>query len=105
MKTFARVKFHEGFMKALMDKEFSNLRMYCEEWLSKIDESDSTILCEIVTTTDIRIGKPKKVLDIELALFDYFFNVTCEEDQQERDKLWKLVDNNITRQAIKIITI
>ena len=36
MKTFARVKFHEGFMKALMDKEFSNLRMYCEEWLSNI---------------------------------------------------------------------
>lgn len=105
MKTFARVKFHEGFMKALMDKEFSNLRMYCEEWLSKIDESDGTILCEIVTTTDIRIGKPKKVLDIELALFNYFFNISCEEEKQERDRLWKLVDNNITRQIIKIVTI
>lgn len=105
MKTFARVKFHEGFIKALMDKEFSNLRMYCEEWLSKIDESDGTILCEIVTTTDIRMGKPKKVLDIELALFDYFFNISCEEEKQERDRLWKLVDNNITRQVIKIVTI
>lgn len=105
MKTFAKVKFHEGFMKALMDKEFSNLRMYCEEWLSKIDESDGTILCEIVTTTDIRMDKPKKVLDIELALFDYFFNISCEEEKQERDKLWKLVDNNITRQVIKIVTI
>lgn len=105
MKTFARVKFHEGFMKALMDKEFPNLRMYCEEWLSKIDESNGTILCEIVTTTDIRMGKPKKVLDIELALFDYFFNISCEEEKQERDKLWKLVNNNITRQVIKIVTI
>lgn len=105
MKTFAKVKFHEGFMKALMDKEFSNLRMYCEEWLSKIDESDGTILCEIVTTTDIKMGKPKKVLDIELALFDYFFNISCEEEKQERDRLWKLVDNNVTRQVIKIVTI
>ena len=105
MKTFARVKFHEGFMKALMDKEFPNLRMYCEEWLSKIDESDGTILCEVVDTIDIKTGKPKKSLDIDLTLFDYFFNVTCEEEKQERDRLWKLVDNNITRQVIKIVTI
>ena len=105
MKIFARVKFHEGFMKALMDKEFSNLRMYCEEWLSKIDESDDTILCEIVTTTNINTGKSRKDLDIDLALFDYFLNVSCEEEKQERDKLWKLVDNNITRQVIKIVTI
>lgn len=105
MKTFAKVKFHEGFMKALMDREFFNLRMYCGEWLSKIDESDGTILCEVVDDTDIKTGKPKKSLDIELALFDYFFNVTCEEEKQERDKLWKLVDGKITRTVIKVVTI
>lgn len=104
MKTFAKVKFHEGFMKALMDREFSNLRMYCSEWLSKIDESDGTILCEIVDDVDID-GNPKKSLDIELALFDYFFNVSCAEEEQERKKLWELVNNKISREIIKVITI
>lgn len=104
MKTLVKVKFHEGFMKALMDREFFNFRMYCSEWLSKIDESDGTILCEVVDDVDIN-GKPKKSLDIELALFDYFFNVSCEEEELERKKLWQLVDNKITRTIVKVVTI
>lgn len=104
MKTLAKVKFHEGFMKALMDREFFNLRMYCDEWLSKIDESDGTILCEVVDDID-KTGKPKKSLDIELALFDYFFNASCEKEQQERDKLWELVDGHVAWTIITKVTI
>lgn len=78
--------------------------MYCSEWIHKI-ESDGTMICEVVDDTDIKTGKPKKSLDIELALFDYFFNVSCEEEKRERRNLWAMVNNNISRQIIKIINI
>ena len=67
MKTIARVKFCDGFIKALQSPEFPNLRMYCSEWIYKI-ESDGTMICEVVDDTDIKTGKPKKSLDIELSL-------------------------------------
>lgn len=103
MKTIARVKFCEGFIKALQSREFPNLRMYCSEWTHKI-ESDGTMVCEIVDDYDAK-GNPKKSLDIELALFDYFFNVSCEEEEIERKHLWAIVNNKIDRQIIKIIKI
>ena len=104
MKTIARVKFCDGFIKALQSPEFPNLRMYCSEWTHKI-ESDGTMLCEVVDDYD-RKGNPKKSLDIELALFDYFFNVSCEEEKRERRNLWAMVNNNkIDRQIIKVINI
>ena len=104
MKTIARVRFCDGFIKALQSPEFPNLRMYCSEWTHKI-ESDGTMICEVVDDTDIKTGKPKKSLDIELALFDYFFNVSCEEEARERRNLWTMVNNNISRQIIKVINI
>ena len=42
MKTIARVKFCDDFIKALQSPEFPNLRMYCSEWTHKI-ESDGTV--------------------------------------------------------------
>ena len=104
MKTIARVKFCDGFIKALQSPEFPNLRMYCSEWTHKI-ESDGTMICEVVDDTDIKTGQPKKSLDIELALFDYFFNVSCEEEVRERRNLWAMVNNKIDRQIIKVINI
>ena len=104
MKTIARVKFCDGCIKALQSPEFPNLRMYCSEWIYKI-ESDGTMICEVVDDTDIKTGKPKKSLDIELALFDYFFNVSCEEEKRERRNLWAIVNNKIDRQIIKVINI
>ena len=104
MKTIARVKFCDGLIKALQSPEFPNLRMYCSEWIYKI-ESDGTMICEVVDDTDIKTGKPKKSLDIELALFDYFFNVSCEEEKIERRNLWTMVNNKIDRQIIKVINI
>ena len=104
MKTIARVKFCDGFIKALQSPKFPNLRMYCSEWTHKI-ESDGTMICEVVDDTDIKTGKPKKSLDIELALFDYFFNVSCEEEDRERRNLWAMVNNKIDRQIIKVINI
>lgn len=103
MKTFARVKFCEGFIKALQSSEFPNLRMYCREWIYKI-ESDGTMVCEVVDDCDFK-GNPKKSLDIELALFDYFFNVSCEEEDIERENLWAMVNNKIDREIVKIINI
>ena len=78
--------------------------MYCSEWIYKI-ESDGTMICEVVDDIDIKTGKPKKSLDIELALFDYFFNVSCEEEKRERRNLWTMVNNKIDRQIIKVINI
>ena len=103
MKTIARVKFCEGFIKALQSREFPNLRMYCSKWINKI-EPDGTMLCEVVDDYD-RNGNPKKSLDIELALFDYFFNVSCEEEDRERRNLWTMVNDKIDRQIIKVINI
>lgn len=105
MKTIARVKFCEGFIKALKNtKDFPNLHMYCSHWANNI-EADDTILCEVVDDTDIKTGQPKKSLDIELSLFDYFFNVDCEEEERERRNLWAMVNNKIDRQVIKVIKI
>ena len=78
--------------------------MYCSEWIYKI-ESDGTMICEVVDDTDIKTGKPKKSLDIELGLFDYFFNVFCEKEKRERRNLWAMVNNKIDRQIIKVINI
>ena len=103
MKTIARVKFCDGFIKALQSPEFPNLRMYCSEWTHKI-ESDGTMLCEVVDDYD-RNGNPKKSLDIERARFDYLFNVSCEEEARERRNLWTMVNNKIDRQIIKVINI
>ena len=77
--------------------------MYCSEWTHKI-ESDGTMICEVVDDTDIKTGKSKKI-DIEIALFDYFFNVFCEEEERERRNLWAMVNNKIDRQIIKVINI
>ena len=104
MKTIARVKFCDGFIKALQSPKFPNLRMYCSEWTHKI-ESDGTMICEVVDDTDIKTGKPKKSLDIELALFDYFFNVSCEEEERERRNLWAMVNNKIDREIVNIVKI
>lgn len=103
MKTIARVRFCEGFIKALRSPEFPNLRMYCSEWTHKI-EKDGTMLCEVVDDYD-KDGKLKKSLDIELALFDYFFNVSCEEEERERRNLWAIVNNRIDLKIVNIVTI
>lgn len=105
MKTIARVKFCEGFIKALKNtKDFPDLHMYCRHWANNI-EADNTILCEVVDDTDIITYQPKKPLDIELSLLDYFFNVFCEEEERERRNLWAIVNNKIDRQIIKVINI
>ena len=105
MKTIARVKFCEGFIKALKNtKDFPDLHMYCSYWANNI-EADDTILCEVVDDTDIKTGQPKKSLDIELSLFDYFFNVFYEEEEGERKRLLAMVNNNISREIINIVKI
>ena len=105
MKTIARVKFCEGFIKALKNtKDFPNLHTYCRHWANNI-EADDTILCEVVDDTDIKTGQPKKSLDIELALFDYFSNAFYEKEEGERRKLLAMVNNNISRQILKIVKI
>ena len=105
MKTIARVKFCDGFIKALKNtKDFPNLYMYCGYWANNI-EADDTILCEVVDDTDIKTGQPKKSLDIELSLFDYFFNVSCKEEERERRNLWAMVNNKINREIVNIVKI
>ena len=105
MKTIARVRFCEGFIKTLKNtKDFPDLRMYCSHWADTI-EADDTILCKVVDDTNIKTGQPKKSLDIELSLFDYFFNVSCEEEKRERENLWSMVNNKIDRQIINIVKI
>lgn len=105
MKTIARIKFCDGFINALKNtKDFPYLHMYCRHWANNI-EDDDTILCEVVDDVDIKTGQPKKSLDIELSLFDYFFNVSCEEEERERRNLWAMVNNKIDRQIIKVINI
>lgn len=106
MKTLARVRFKEGLIQALQNsKKFPDLHLYCSHWINTLDSDTSTMLCEVVDDVDIKTGKPKKTLDIELALFDYFFNVSCEVEELERKHLWQLVDNKITWTVIKTVTI
>lgn len=105
MKTIARVKFCEGFIKALKNtKDFPNLHTYCRHWANNI-EADNTILCEVIDDVDTKTGQPKKSLDIELSLFDYFSNGFYEGEEGERKKLLAMVNNNISRQIIKVIEI
>ena len=105
MKTIARVKFCEGFIRALKNtKDFPDLHMYCRHWANNI-EADDTILCEVINDVDTKTGQLKKSLDIELSLFDYFSNVYCEEEERERENLWAIVNNKIDRQIIKVINI
>lgn len=104
MKTIARVKFPEAFINALQGREFPNLRMYCSHWTYQIS-ADKTMICEIVDDYDFK-GNSKKCLDIELALFDYCFNVSCKEEQQERDRFWDLFpDRKLTWTILKKVTI
>lgn len=105
MKTIARVKFCEGFIKALKNtKDFPDLHMYCRHWINNLDVDD-TMLCEVVDDVNIKTGKSKKSLDIELSLFDYFFNVDCEEAERERRNLWAMINNKLEREIIKVIRI
>ena len=104
MKTIARVKFPEAFINALQGREFPNLRMYCSDWIDQIND-DKTMICEIVDNYDFKYNS-NKCLDIELALFDYYFNVSCKEEQQERDRFWDLFpDKKLTWTIVKKVTI
>ena len=65
MKTIARVKFCEEFIKALKNtKDFSDLHTYCRHWANNI-EADDTILCEVIDDVDTKTGQPKKSLKPE----------------------------------------
>lgn len=78
---------------ALKTNEFPSLHMYIAGFGGFERTSDGCFVSKIVKDSD---NKP--VLDIRLALEDYFFN----EEGQEAEKLWEFAENIVGKKFVDI---